>query len=823
MALRYLLAGAAAGWLVAAGREPPGLDAVRLAGGDAASAALFAAVPWILLAGLLGRTGSLSMAQLLSGAALGVAFHAFVLDGLWRAQTRFGTALDLLLPAAVLFASLRGRPAAAAEAPEARASLREALGLCAAGAGLALAWAPLGFHLRHLGLGSEAEASTRGVVLAALLVLGALAFGPLVARGPRGRALALGAGLPLAAAAALLSAALLADLADPARLELYLKRFGQDYSRIGMLGPTLLLGAAVCVVPGLCAGAALAGLGERVRLAALCAGIALGRGLWPIAVGLLREPPRAFAELYAGEGLPWTARQIALGIWVASLGGALVALGLRGRVRVAALALVALAALAPCAARRRAIWILSPWHRIPIEPELAWNTESGLFTVEPERGGALVLTLDRRRLTPLAEEEEADTLALQQALALLPPEKRVGARLLYVGQLTPARAFALARERDLSVEHSVPWHAFRAALDAALFGGDEPPENAIAPAEARRRIAAGSYDLVFAAPTFGALIRPRSASAIPFAPAPARSSAGVRVPAETLAVVWLSARSQASAATALGPRALPLSRGVYDLALGVVAGGPDASPPADAAPCSLATGSPRRASWPLAYLRMRPEVRDADEAAALFERLAEANDGPHGELALALARLSALQQPSSPFETLAEQTEIDAETLAHLERASELPLDRFLRALWEGVAALVGAKRLPDLTLRYLVPLAEEHAPWPALERAIARAYQEFTMPAEAADWLARAVRGSPHDITLALEAAEWTGRAGDAAGELALLRQADALQPGREDVARRITLALLRAGDPEGRRRAEALFAEHPEDEELAELLRAH
>ena len=93
-------------------------------------------------------------------------------------------------------------------------------------------------------------------------------------------------------------------------------------------------------------------------------------------------------------------------------------------------------------------------------------------------------------------------------------------------------------------------------------------------------------------------------------------------------------------------------------------------------------------------------------------------------------------------------------------------------------------------------------------------------MPEEAAAWLARALASTPYDIELILLTAEWTGRAGDSAGEIALIRKALELQPGRHDLERRLAIALLLAGEPYGLGLAQELLAEHPDDEYLLELL---
>lgn len=823
--VRSLAAGVCAGVILSAARPPLGLDLLHLPAVGGGTAALFGAVPWILLAGLLGRTarrfaGGVPVLALLTGAALGFALHACVLVALVRPETRLGMAAALSVPAVLLFLCVRGK--SAEPGPEADTPRpAERLALFVAGAGLALALQPLAYHLQHLGMASEAEASVRGVVFATLLALGAAAFGPPLARG-RAAPAALAGGLAVAAALALLGATLLQGLAEQRALDSYLRRFGVDFTMIGTLRPTLLLAGVLYVAPGLCAGAALAGARHPARLAAVLLGAGAGVGLWPFLVDLALDAPRAAAELHALDAPAWTWRWVATGVWVASAGGAAAALlGARGKGRAVALCAAAAAALAPLAAPRKPVWILSPWHRITVEPALTWNTGDGLFTVESERGGALVLTLDRRRLTPLAEEEQQDAERFDDAWRLLAPQVRASGavRVLYAGQLTPPRAFALRAYPGLRLDHTVPWHAHRGPLDAALFGGEAVPGRALSPEAAREHLAAGDYDLVFAPPTHGPLVFPRSAALIPFGPAPAPATAGWRVPAGTLAVAWIEASAPLSGG-ALQGRALLSSRGVYDFDVGLVLGNAAGAGERDA-PRLLDTGGRRRGAWPLCALARRPAARGFAASAALFERLADANQ-PAQDLLRGLARFASIQRESSPFESLDVQTEIDEEALALLHGAAAQGLDPFQRRLWEGLARLLSGKRMPAEVRTYVEPLAEAHAPWPVLERCVATAYQEFTMTEEAARWLQRAAQSAPYDIGLKVEAAEWTGRAGDSAGEVRLLREADALQPGRLDLERLLAIALLRAGDPDGRARVEALLAEHPEDAELADLLKS-
>ena len=111
--VRSLAAGVCAGVILSAARPPLGLDLLHLPGVGGGTAALFGAVPWILLAGLLGRTarrfaGGVPVLALLSGAALGFALHALVLAALLRPETRLGMAAALCVPAVLLFLCVRG-------------------------------------------------------------------------------------------------------------------------------------------------------------------------------------------------------------------------------------------------------------------------------------------------------------------------------------------------------------------------------------------------------------------------------------------------------------------------------------------------------------------------------------------------------------------------------------------------------------------------------------------------------------------------------------------------------------------------------------------
>ncbi|MEM7311402.1 MAG: hypothetical protein AAF682_32355, partial [Planctomycetota bacterium] len=327
--LRTLLAGLLAGVLLSILRAPLGLDLVRVPAVDGATAALFRAAPWIVLAGLFGRPARLferdgvPVATLLFGATLGVALAAFGLDRVLAPQSRFAAGSAALGLAALIWVCVR-RPAggAAAEPDDGSEAPRflEWSALLLAGQGCALSLSCVAYHLRHLGLASTAEDSASAFVFAALVAVGAACFAAGWVRGSRARALLAG-GLPLAAAAGLVGAGVMHGFTGPGGLDVYLRRFGLDLSLVGTLRYTALIASVVLVAPALATGAALAGARHRMRLAAVLLGAGVGVAAWPIAVDALGGEPRAYVELFDADAPPWTWQRIAGGAWLAAAGG----------------------------------------------------------------------------------------------------------------------------------------------------------------------------------------------------------------------------------------------------------------------------------------------------------------------------------------------------------------------------------------------------------------------------------------------------------------------------------------------------------------------
>jgi Flp pilus assembly protein TadD len=218
----------------------------------------------------------------------------------------------------------------------------------------------------------------------------------------------------------------------------------------------------------------------------------------------------------------------------------------------------------------------------------------------------------------------------------------------------------------------------------------------------------------------------------------------------------------------------------------------------------------------------RPALRgaaDRGNAYAAFE--AAQGDGTGRTLCEAGRAFASAQVVSSPYETQEEQVELPDEVLQLLTRAGATPrVDAYARSAIERAAAVLVGKRDVQRLTSFATPLAAQHAPWPALEIALAHADLE-SLDAEGA--VARLKALAP----LAPRTVEYHGlyalaleEAGDLTGAVSAWRAALALQPEAHNLQRSLAAALVRNGDPEGRRLVEALLQEHPEDEALRAYL---
>lgn len=809
--------GLVTGLLLSALVPPLGLDLLQLPALAGDFAYRFRAAPflalWVAYSLWRGREDFAGGWQLV-GATLGFLGHGLFLRGPFEPTTRLGFGLLFVALTVVLVALARVRSARVESAPEATPApsgtpLLARLGLFLTGAGLALGLENLARGLRLFGGGLPEDGVVVGGVLLGLAWVGAVSFTRLVPSAGAHRELVLASAAGgIACALAAYGLHLLGGLHSDA-LYAYWKRFGVGFTDVGAWKPLAILAGASLVAPGFALGVVV----RAPRRAELAAPLAGGAGLGLLAVPFVVDAfarSAAWPEVFT---LATTTLVFATACVLAAVGCALASLaGARGRIRLTGGA-VALATLASAFFPARPVWSFSPWYRIPVEPVWARHTGHGMMTVELERGGEKVVTLDRRRLSPTGAEAAASASALAQSLALVPAERRAqGAlRLLFVGQLTPLVAFQLRELGDVDVDRTAPWYDVFEELERELFGATPPSGHALSPAEARRRIAAESYDLIYVAPTHGPLLFPTSAYLVPWGIPPAPVFGALDAPEGTVVVAWVDA-SAPLAARALPERALLAQTGYQHLRIGFVAGdvAADSGDASNLRARLVPTGAPSARRSGLARLRRRGTWRAEHELVDLTRRLADAGDDPVLE---GLALHYAAQKHSSPWESLALQTEIVEDELRAYFAGSKESMDPFARTLWESIAAILVEKRRADLILVWVEPVAARYGPWPLLERAVAQAYKEFGEVEEAAAVLERLVQGTPHDIPLRLDAADWSLRAGHPERALEHLRHGLDLQPGHTELEHQLAFLLIRLGDPEGRERLEARLAAHPEE----------
>ena len=833
--LRRLAHGLVAGVLLSALRAPLGLDWTQLAAVQGSTAALFRAAALLAIALSLDparpawRAGA--GASWLAAVCAGYALHGLVLDV--TPGSRAGHAL-LLVAGTMLLRVLAGRraPEVGEGAPETLAR-SERLGLVLVGLGSALALETLAHETRLFTMATSADDALVGSVFLLLLALAAAAFGPLLAKLGNERA-RFAAGLALGSATTLAGLVFLAQL-TPAGLHGYLRRLDAslgwlraldsrlggalglsgipalDGASIGTLWTTALLSAATLVVPAFVLGATLGAARNVARLAHALVGAAAGLVLLPSLIRAHAQPlglDEARLAAFAWELL-------VAGATLAAVGVAILAFGL-ARGRLATLATALIAALVPWIRPHEVLWSFSPWSVNQVVPELVWPTAEGLLTVERARDGLSILTLDRKRLTPLRLEEAADERRLRSAWALLPEARRAHARVLLVGQLTPARMRVLRSLGVTAPDRSAPWHASMSAVEELLFRGEEPPGGTIvAPGAARASLADGEYDWVVAPAIRGPIVTWKSESFEIWGSVDAPRLTTLELAGDTVGVAWVEADSRGPRGAELAPLLLDVERLEW-LALGLVRG-PAREALAEIGPrfevASLAGPSPLR------FLRSMPQLRKFRLEDAWASSLASATTPA---LAGGLALHFHAQKLSSPGESRAQQIELEEDALRAFFSAVPPPgeLDGFSRELWESLAWLLAEKREPEHLMVYVEPIAERFAPWPELDRAVARGYQEVLEPDTALRFLARARAARPLDIDLLLQSARCAEEDGDTDGAVEFLEQALALQPGRPDVWRALGLTLTRSGDERGREWLERARTDYPSDSELLRAL---
>jgi tetratricopeptide (TPR) repeat protein len=833
--VRSLLHGLVSGALLSCLRAPLGIDWTQVPAVEGRTAGLVRGAALLMLTmslvpGARAFRGGLAWTWFL-GLVLGFERHAFHAP-LWMEPASRTALAGWLIAGWFLLRVLAGSTGERGEP----GSRRETTGLILIGLGSTLGLEALARELRQLTPfpGAEDVSATVAVLLVAA---GALSFGPLLRR-PGAGPLRTAVGAALAGASTLAGLVFLSRL-SPEGLHGYLRRFDALTSglrtldarlgdplgladvpalgsgSVGTLWVTALLTAAALVVPLLVLGATLGGARGTERVRSLLVGSALALVVEPYLI-------RALAQPVEGQALhltPWAWNWTMVGSAVAALGVLLAAWPARSERggRLAPLLAASAVAGLPWTQAHLVVWSFSPWSIAPIQPDRVQPTTAGLVTVERARDGTPIVTLDRRRVSPVWEEEPTDAQRLQQSFELLPAADRAGrVRTLFVGAMTPARAHALSQLGDLELDRTAPWFEACEAVEELLFAGHPPPPgNLVEPSRARARLASGEYDWVVVPPVSGAILVWRSEAREPWGSAEAPRLHGLDLESG-LGVAWVMADSPIAAALPEG-RVLPWMHHLEDLALGWVVG---AANPAEGGPLLLPTGAPGEAPGKAEVLRWLPQQRKQPLEAAVGRRLwnaARMQEGdPRGAaIGEGLGRHLEAQAISSPFETRAQQVEVDEGALRAFQQAvaASPVLDPFQRELWEGVAWLTREKRLPEEALVYLEPIADRFQPWPDLDRAVAEAYLEVLEPEEALRVFER-IAESVLDIELLVRMGEVASDLGDLERAAGYWDRALALQPGHPGVLRAYGLARLRAGDEGGRDLLERYLESVPDDE---------
>ncbi|MFN0243767.1 MAG: tetratricopeptide repeat protein [Planctomycetota bacterium] len=799
--MRTLLNAAIVGALLSMMRVPLGVDLTQWAAVDPRAAYGVRA-----LALLLAALGTWNARGVRTGwfaaLALGFAVHALLVARVWSpaSVTELWIVWVLAVPALLW-------PRSASETPpqidEPRPRLLEMFGLAICGGGVALVLEGVARHLRLFGAGLAQDDSLFALVLVAWIAIGALSFGWLAAS-TRPGGIALPVCLALAAAGGYASFRVVTSIATSRGLDTYIRRFNLDTSLHGMWKYDALLAASCFVVPALLIGAALSGSKRRERWSSPVLGAAVGVFLVP---AILARDPGAVAD----ERELFSAHLIPIGTLTA-VAGAVVAIfahmSSTARARGIALAPLLAAALLPAFVRVDAQFVLAPWRVMPVIPDLVFESPAGLITIEPTRGGLAQATLDRRAITPDTETADDDVQRLMLSVDALPSAVRVrpALRVLLVGQLTPIRSVALLDVGAGSVDRTGAWWESMPRIEAALFGATAlPPGEIVAPADARRRIADGRYDLVLALPVEGD------------APVPVN----LDVPNTTTLVAW-AFLDQPLPRRDFGQHVMLYADGLESPTMALLRNA-GATPSAEpTSPLIVDPGTPVRTPTPFEWLGLRKFERTHRAHTLAAQRFANAAHGTlDQDLTAGMASFYAAQVHSSQFETREQQTELPADCL-ELFRSTALARtpNVFVRKLWEELAEILVGKRWIEEIFRYVQPIAERYAPWPTLEFALARAEIEALDASSARARLEQLSRAHP----LQPQYTYWLGRVqrdgGDLVGAAHSWRRVRELAPDDSVVRRELAIVLLRLGEPEGRRLAEEILRASPDDEEMQALL---
>ncbi len=780
-----ILLGFLCGILLAGLRRAPGIEilelpsVVAMAGYGTRALALALAALAVLLARRSLGGSSRPNADLLAAAALGVLAEGLHAD--LRPEGASAMLLLALVALAILLLRERQGPPATPP-PEGERSLAGPLTI--AGFGLALGMEGLARLVLRIGRGTAAEATVVGAVVLLAAAFGGVAFAGALRGGARDRARG-GAALVAALVGGLaLDAGMvaMAGIAVPRGRSEFLLRFGLSPSYAGELHCTALVAAVVFILPAFALGTTLACARRRSELTGLLIGGAAGLVMVPL---LLEGSAATAAEL---AELPHSTQLLTFAHYALLLAAVAALLerpsSLTRRLPVALLALLlAVAGMQPLSRV-----IVLPWERFPATLRFAGEIPEGQLLILRSTSGIDRVLLDHRTIATLAPDAaggRGEATRIRTAFDLLSGEVRErGARVLFVGQLTPGRVSGLAEQGVTRLDRSAAWWRVMPALEERLgvtsLLEEEPAGEVLSPASAAERVAEGSYDLV--------LVPAIAGSRPPRLPR-------VHPPAGTVVVAWLDPTTELAHLPFSGPVVVD-THGVEEFGVALVFGAELDTTRQSDRPACVETGAPLDPpplrSW--AFEREAPRRRRA--LASTLRRLADANaDGEWRLLLEGLALHAAGQLESSPWESPAQRTELVPEALAELHEAATLGTpDPLTREVWNGLAHVLVGKRDVEGIWRWIEPVAAYWSHWPAGELALAHADIESLEYEAAAQRLAALVDPRPGEARLRT-----------------------ALRRARLDLAR----AWIAEGELEkGRGLARELLVEDPGDGEAAKLI---
>lgn len=631
----------------------------------------------------------------------------------------------------------------------------------------------------RVGLGTSEDRHVFLAVLAVLILVGALCFGPLVRTRDVARApwYVAGAGL-----LGLLALAVVGGVTSPTGLAALCDRFGADRSLAGTLRVDAAVAATVFVAPALALGAAAVCCGTARGLACVLGGVALG----PLAVDrVLAAGPDTIEALSASAG---SAACVKGGALVALAALAIAGRGDRIATGVAA-ALTLAAALVPISA----VPVKRPWDRFAVEPSAIFETVQGQFILEERRTGARQAWLDQRALTPGDDTRALDAACLRRSIETARAggfEFEEGPRgvVAIVGLLTPARTRALRGAGVREVMRCTGFPHLAKRLEEWLMADEEPLPGGHVGLHKRHQ-----FGLVIHPPV-GAVEAAGGASLAWGVSSDERSSHVVH---------WWPVDRPPMVDALESP--LVATHGLQSFAVG--------------------TGQrpERRGSSPSAWswLQVRPGERRREAQRLALSRWA----APLPPFHAALAAHAAAQRASSPFETPLERIELTEETLGLLRSAAvKKSPDALTRQLVEGAAAALEAQRDVQRAAWFLGPIVESHAAfgerWDALEVAMAWVEVEELRFGDAARRLDRLpIEGV--DLADAHARARVYLSADRSAQAAGILERIHEQIPEARDVAADLAEAWVMLGDVRGRELAVKLLRDDPRNGRLMALAR--